>query len=113
MLEIEGVYWYLVVAGALTTTLISLLLAYPLILHARNVAHTEAFILLSFAFFCITAVAIHDHLLGLTLTANTIRFIGASFAFLGTYYFARDFIVVSQDEGFGNEGGGFDSGRDD
>lgn len=72
----------------------SLIIIYPLVAYARNVAYTEGFVSLALAFFTITGVIITDIHFDMNALADVLRLAAGSLAFLGTWYFARDFIEV-------------------
>ncbi|MFP4632542.1 MAG: hypothetical protein ACLFMT_03790 [Halobacteriales archaeon] len=107
---IEQVLWYTVVfhTGLLVVT--SLLLVYPLLAYARNVAYTEGLASLATAFFMITAVIITDFWLDMPVASNLARFLAAAAAFVGIWFFARDFVHV---DGMDLEIGGFGDEWDD
>lgn len=88
-------YFVLTSTAALLVT--SLLLIYPVVAYARNVAYTEAIVFLALAFFMVTVVSVADFVLEIHDLANAARAIGAVFAWLGVWFFAREFVHV---EGF-------------
>ncbi|MFP4174475.1 MAG: hypothetical protein ACLFSW_01685 [Halobacteriales archaeon] len=91
------------VGQAVLLVLTTFLLVYPLAAYARNVAYTEAFVLLAFAFFTTTLVGVVDFVLGAETVANALRPLGALFGLAGVYLFARDFIhVPNRSETYGD-----------
>lgn len=102
---------YVLIGQAVVLTLTSLVIVYPLVAYARNVAHTEAFIMLALALFSVTFVTISEYVLGMVALAHLFRFAGGVFALAGTWFFARDFIRVSGKDVLLQ--GGFDDGEDD
>lgn len=91
---IETFIDYLVIASTGALLMTSLLIVYPLVAYARNVAYTEALVFLAMAFFMITLVAVTDFILEMRGVANVARALGAVFAWLGVWYFAREFVHV-------------------
>jgi len=102
---------YVLIGQAVVLTLTSLVMIYPLVAYARNVAHTEAFIMLALALFSVTFVTIFEYILDMIAVAHLFRFIGGAFVLAGTWFFARDFIRVSGKDVLLQ--GGFDDGEDD
>lgn len=90
---------------------VSLIIVYPVVAYSRNVAYTEGIVYLSLSFFAVTAITIADLHLGMEVLSDVLRLVAAIFAFLGTWYFSRDFIDVggSDISSFGVE---FDLGGD-
>jgi uncharacterized membrane protein len=90
------------------------LVVYPLAAYARNVAYTEALVLLALAFFTTTVVGVFDFVLGANTVANALRPLGALFALAGVWFFARDFIHVGDSpERYGDFGDYVGFGGDD
>ncbi len=83
-------YAVLAYSGALVVT--TLMLIYPVVAYARNVAYTEALVSLALAFVMITVVALSDFVFELRLLANAARFAGALFGLVGIWFFAREFV---------------------
>jgi hypothetical protein len=90
----HGSYETVLLAQAVLLLLTSGLLVYPVVAYARNVAYTEGIIFLALAFFAVTLVGVFDFLLDATTLANAVRALGGAFAFLGVWFFARDFIRI-------------------
>ncbi|MCX2818261.1 hypothetical protein EGH25_02700 [Haladaptatus sp. F3-133] len=88
----ESPYQLVFLAQAFVLALTAVLVVYPLAAYARNVAYTEAFVLLALAFFTVTVVGVVDFVLGYRTLANALRPVGALFALAGVYLFARDFV---------------------
>jgi len=86
----ESPYQLVFLAQAFVLALTAVLVVYPLAAYARNVAYTEAFVLLALAFFRVVGVV--DFVLGYRTLANSLRPVGALFALAGVYLFARDFV---------------------
>lgn len=110
----ETVSEYLLLGQAVVLLVTSLLLVYPVVSYARNVAYTEALVSLAIAFFTVTVVGILDFVFNATTPANVLRVLGAVFALLGVWFFARDFIDTGIDERVGDFGQyvGFSEGDD-
>lgn len=75
--------------------LTALLLVYPLVAYAQNVAYTEGFVLLALGFLAFTAA----YILGtFQITSFTVRsglnLLAATFATVGIWSFAREFVTV-------------------
>ncbi len=100
----EGVSEYLLLAQATVLLLTSLLLVYPVVAYARNVAYTEAFVSLALAFFSVTVVGLLDFVLNAKTPANVVRLLGGALGFLGVWFFARDFIKAGAGDRFGDFG---------
>lgn len=91
---------------------VSLLILYPLLAYSRNVAYTEGIVALALGFFTVTVIMLVDIHLGMEVVADVLRFVAAVFAFVGTWYFSRDFIDVGGGRA-GQFGTTFDMGGDD
>lgn len=97
---------YILLAQAAVLLVTSVLLIYPVVAYARNVAYTEGFVFLALSFFSVTAVGVLDFVLDTTTAANLVRLVGAVLALIGVWFFARDFIRISHDsERYGDFGG--------
>lgn len=107
---IEHILWYSVVFHTLLLLATSLLLVYPLVAYARNVAYTEGLAALATGFFLITIVVISDFWLEMPAISNLARLLAAASGFVGTWFFARDFVQVNGMEYYT---GGFDDEPDD
>lgn len=94
--------------------LVSVFLIYTVSVYSRNVAYTEGFVLFALAFLSVPLIISFDFFFELDTLANAVRLSGACFALAGTWFFARDFVRVGTDSGYGFDSqGGFDDGRDD
>jgi uncharacterized membrane protein len=103
----------LVVHGVLMIAL-SVFLVYTVSAYSRNVAYTEGLVLFALAFLSVPLVISFDFFFGLDTLANAVRFSGSCLALAGSWFFARDFVRVGTDSGYGlGDRGGFDDGRDD
>lgn len=91
---------------------VSLLIVYPLVAYARNVAYTEGFVFLALAFFTVTAITLTDIYFAMEVVSDVLRTLGAAFAFAGVWYFSRDFIDVNGTD-MSSFGVDFDLGGDD
>jgi len=109
----HGVFSDVYLAQAAVLLLTSLLLVYPVLAYARNVAYTEAFVLLALSFFATTAVGVLDFVLGAATPANVVRVVGAVLALTGTWFFARDFLRVGETDRYGEFGDHLDSWGDE
>lgn len=95
-------------AQAVVLIITTALLVYPVVAYARNVAYTEAFVLLALSFASVAAVGALDFVIGAHTASNAVRVVGAVFAVAGVWFFARDFVQVggSADRpGFGTRDG--------
>lgn len=98
--------------------LASLLLVYPLVTHARNVAYTEGISLLSLGFFLLTASYIAGVLLDMTVVSGVLDLASATTVCIGIWFFTRSFVRTGQrapiqKSPLPSDGGGFehDDGR--
>lgn len=104
-----GIPQSLLAVQAVVLVLTTLLIAYPVVTYARNVAYTEAFVLLGCSFVLTTVVGVLDFVLGAHTVANALRPVGAFVALLGIWYFAHDFVRFDTTDRFGDFGGFVDS----
>ncbi|MFC4551853.1 MULTISPECIES: hypothetical protein [Halorussus] len=102
-----------------TTALViaSLLLVYPVVTHARNVAHTRGLLLLAAAFLLVTASYVAAVPLHRPLVSEALEFVASLFAAAGIWQFARPFVRFGDEEfdasAVGETAGGFESAGDD
>ncbi|MFB6221152.1 MAG: hypothetical protein ABEH90_06900 [Halolamina sp.] len=82
----------LALLNTLTLLVTSLLLIYPVLRYATNVAHTTGFVSLAFAFFLLTVAAVHGLLSGRTDGVSMLIVAASLFALLGSFAFARPFL---------------------
>jgi len=81
----------LALLDALTLTVTSLLLLYPVVRYAPNVAHTRGFLALASAFLLLTVAAVDGLLFGSSLRVSLAVFLASLCALGGTASFARPF----------------------
>ena len=84
----------LALLNALTLTVTSLLLIYPVVRYAPNVAHTRGFLALALAFFLLTVGAIDGLLFGASSRLSAVVFTAAVCSLAGTASFARPFCSL-------------------
>lgn len=110
-----GVPQALFIGQAVVLVATTVLIVYPVVAYARNVAYTEAFVFLALSLVSLTVVGILDFLFAAHTPANVVRLLGGAFAFAGVWFFARDFIHVGgSSDRFGDFGDHVDSfGGDD
>lgn len=79
---------------AQTTMLVitSLLLAYPVVAYARNVAYTRGLLLLAGAFFVVTTTYVTTFWLDMPVVSGVLDLLGALLAAAGAWQFARPFV---------------------
>ncbi len=82
----------LALLNTLTLLVTSLLLVYPVVRYATNVAHTWGFISLAVAFFLLTAAAVQGLLFGRPDGVSLFSVAASLFALLGSFLFARPFL---------------------
>lgn len=104
---------------AQTTALVaaSLLLAYPVVAYARNVAHTRGLVLLSGAFLTLTATYVASFVYRMAVLSAALDLLAALLAAAGMGEFARPFVRADDREvetpTVEAASGGFESARDD
>lgn len=84
----------LALLAALTLTVTSLLLVYPVVRYAANVAHTRGFLALAGAFFLLTVAAVDALLFGPSLRVSAVVFLASLCGLVGTASFARQFVSL-------------------
>ena len=100
--------WVVLFAQTTTMVLAALLLAYPLIRHSRNVAHTEGMVGLAIGFFALaggwSVLLFTDYI----LLYRSLVLVAALFGLVGAAYFALPFIHIGDqyDESEFVSGGG-------
>lgn len=82
----------LALLNTLTLLVTSLLLVYPVVRYATNVAHTRGFLSLAVAFFLLTAGAVQGLLFGRPDGVSLLSVTASLFALLGSFLFARPFL---------------------
>ncbi|WP_435178327.1 hypothetical protein [Halorussus sp. AFM4] len=108
---------FVFVAQTATLVVTSLLLAYPVVAYARNVAYTRGLLLLASAFFVVTAAYTAAVLFHNSLVSEALDLAAALLAAAGTWQFARPYVRLD-DEGVEtptvpDPTGGFESAGDD
>jgi hypothetical protein len=102
------------IAHGIIMILVSIFLVYTVSMYSRNVAYTEGLVLLALAFLSVPLVISFEFFFGIATLANATRFSAACLTLAGVWYFARDFVRVGTDSGYGFDNtGGFDDERDD
>lgn len=113
---------FLFLTQTATLVIASLLLAYPVLAYARNVAYTWGLVLLSAAFFVVTATYVTTFFFHAPVVSGVLDLFGATLAALGTWRFARPFVRVGDEmevttpaESTATDGatGGFEGAGDD
>lgn len=84
----------LALLDGLTLTVTSLLLVYPVVRYAPNVAHTRGFLALAAAFLLLTIAAIDGLLFGRSLSVSATVFLASLSGLIGTASFARPFCSL-------------------
>jgi hypothetical protein len=84
----------LALLDALTLTVTSLLLVYPVVRYAANVAHTRGFLFLAAAFLLLTVAAVDGLLFGRSLRISVVVFLASLSGLVGTASFARPFCSL-------------------
>lgn len=82
----------LALLAALTLLVTSLLLVYPVVRYAGNVAHTRGFLSLAAAFLLLTVAALDGLLFGESLRVSVVVLLASLAALGGTASFARPFL---------------------
>jgi len=78
----------------------SLLLVYPLVTHAQNVAYTEGFVLLALSLFVFTLSYAFGVLRLWSLAGRTsLHFVAAALLAAGVWQFAREFVALDDSLG--------------
>ncbi|UPV73697.1 hypothetical protein M0R89_14260 [Halorussus limi] len=104
---------------AQTTMLVitSVLLAYPVVTYARNVAHTRGLLLLAAAFLVLTVSYVASVPLGMSLASAVLDLTASVLAAAGIWQFARPFVQLDDQDvetpTVGDATGGFESAGDD
>ncbi|MFC6737645.1 hypothetical protein ACFQEQ_15485, partial [Halolamina salina] len=84
----------LALLDALTLSVTSALLVYPVVRYSGNVAHTAGFLSLATAFVLLTAAAVDVLLFGPGLRVSLLVLLASLAALAGTASFARPFLTV-------------------
>jgi hypothetical protein len=84
----------LALLDALTLSVTSALLVYPVVRYSSHVAHTAGFLALATAFFLLTAAAVDVLLFGGSLRVSALVLLASLAALVGTVSFARPFLAV-------------------
>lgn len=87
----DAVSFFFLVQTA-TLVVASVLLAYPVVAYARNVAYTRGLVLLSTAFVVVTATYVAAFSFHAPVVSAALDLLAASLAALGTWEFARPFV---------------------
>ena len=113
----KDLFSFVIIAQTTTLVIACLLLAYPVVVYARNVAYTRGLLLLSGAFFVVTAAYASAVVLDNSLVSEVLDLTGALLAAAGTWEFARPHVRLDGGEvetpTVGDPTGGFESAGDD
>lgn len=105
------------VAQTATLVAASLLLAYPVVAYARNVAHTRGLLLLTGALVAMTLTYVVYFLFDMALVSGVLDLTAALLLAAGVWEFARPFVDFGESEletaPVGEATGGFESAGDD
>lgn len=114
---------FVLIAQTTALVIVSVLLAYPVVAYARNVAHTRGLVLLSAAFLTLTVTYVASFVYRTSAVSAALDLLSALLAAAGTWEFARPFVraddrdvgTVETIETAAGESaaGGFESARDD
>ncbi|NHN58763.1 MULTISPECIES: hypothetical protein [Halorussus] len=113
----RGLLSFVFIAQTATLVAASLLLVYPVVAYARNVAYTRGLLLLASAFFLVTGAYTAGFLFESSLVSEALDLVAALLAAAGTWHFARPYVRFD-DAGVeaptvGDPTGGFESAGDD
>lgn len=89
---------FLYVAQTATLIITSLLLVYPVVAYARNVAYTRGLVLLSAALFVLTGTYVATFFYHFPVVSSGLDLLGATLVALGTWEFARPFVHTDDDD---------------
>lgn len=84
----------LALLAVLTLLVTSLLLVYPVVRYASNVAHTAGLVALSAAFLLLTVAAVDGFLFGRSVRVSAAVLFASLAALVGTVSFARPFLAL-------------------
>jgi hypothetical protein len=84
----------LALLDALTLSVTSALLVYPVVRYSSHVAHTAGFLALATAFVLLTAAAVDVLLFGGSLRVSALVLLASLAALVGTASFARPFLTL-------------------
>lgn len=117
---------FVLIAQTTALVIVSLLLAYPVVAYARNVAHTRGLLLLSGSFLTLTVTYVASFVYQMHAVSAAFDLLSALFAGAGSWEFAKPFVRSddrevetptvrsgSGEDPAGNATGGFESARDD
>lgn len=126
MSQISDLTSFVFIAQTTMLVVTSVLLVYPVVTHARNVAHTRGLLLLAGAFLTLTVSYVASIPLGLSVVSSALDLGASVLAAAGVWQFARPFVRlddhdVAQPTGDGALGddaeddatGGFESAGED
>lgn len=108
---------FVMIAQTTALIFVSLLLVYPLVAYARNVAHTRGLALLAGAFLALTSTYAVTFLYQLSTVSAILDLFAALLAAGGVWEFARPFVGSDEREiealTVEESSGGFESARSD
>lgn len=108
---------FIFIAQTMVLVIASVLLAYPIVAYAQNVAHTRGLLLLSGAFLVLMFTYVVSFVFHLPVVSGVLDLVSATLAALGIWQFARPFVRFEGGEvettTVGETSGGFESAGDD
>lgn len=108
---------FVLIAQTTALVIVSLLLVYPVVAYAQNVAYTRGLLLLSAAFFVLMTTYVASFVFHMALLSAVLDLTAAVLAALGTWTFARPFVRTDDREmettAVRESTGGFESARND
>ena len=108
---------FVFIAQTTMMVITSVLLAYPVVAYARNVAHTRGLLLLAGAFLALTVSYVAAIPLGLSLVSAVLDLVSALRAARGIWQFARPFVRFDAGDvettTVSDSTGGFENAGDD
>lgn len=108
---------FVFIAQTTIMVIASVLLVYPVVAYAHNVAHTRGLLLLAVAFLTLTVSYVAAIPFDMTLVSALLDLTAALLAAAGIWRFARPFVRLDDDNvetaAVGDVTGGFESAGDD
>lgn len=83
---------FVFIAQTMALVITSVLLAYPIVAYAQNVAHTRGLLLLSGAFLVLMFTYVTSFVFQSPVVSSVLDLISATLAALGIWQFARPFV---------------------
>jgi hypothetical protein len=118
MNPMSNVVSFVFIAQTTMMVITSVLLVYPVVTYARNVAHTRGLLLLGGAFLALTVSYVLAIPLGMSLASAAFDLVAAALASVGLWQFARPFVrfdggEVETTPVATDSSGGFENAGDD